>query len=137
MAHILVVEDDQLLSQAYHLILEYEGHSVRVAANGQEALDMVDELEPDIILLDLLMPEMTGLEFLKKFRQPKKHPHTTVVILSNLGDEAEIQKSLELGAYKYIVKAQATPLQLSLLVNNLIDKNLTKTQPVNAGLHAA
>ena len=126
MARVLIVEDDKLLNQAYRLILEKEGHDVRVAENGQEALDITKDFDPLVILLDLLMPEMGGLDFLKKFELETKHPDTTVVILSNLGDEKEIQKGIELGAYKYIVKAQATPIQLSLLVNNLINKNIDK-----------
>jgi len=123
MAHVLIVEDDKLLNQAYQLILEKEGHEVDVAENGREALDLVKESEPEVILLDLQMPEMGGLEFLENY-DLSKHKHTTVVILSNVGDEKEIQKGLEMGAYKYIVKAQATPIQLSVLVNNLIHKNI-------------
>jgi DNA-binding response OmpR family regulator len=128
MAHVLIVEDDKLLNQAYHLILEKEGHDVQVAENGRQALELVKKVEPEVILLDLQMPEMGGLEFLQEFELANKHPHTTVVILSNLGDEKEIQKALDLGAYKYIVKAHATPIQLSLLVNNLINKNIDKKQ---------
>lgn len=126
MAKVLIVEDDKLLSQAYQLILEREGHQVRVADNGKAALKLTKEENPQVILLDLLMPEMGGLEFLQKYELTQKHPDTTVVILSNLGDDKEIQKGLDLGAYKYIVKAQATPIQLSVLVNNLIAKNIDK-----------
>lgn len=125
MAHVLVVEDDNLLSYAYKLILEKEGHNVRIAENGKEALLMVKDQDPEVILLDLLMAEMGGIEFLKKYNQPLKHKGTTIVILSNLGDEKEVQKALDLGAYKYIVKAEATPVQLSLLVNKLIRNNIT------------
>ncbi|GAC1386929.1 MAG: hypothetical protein NVS1B7_6660 [Candidatus Saccharimonadales bacterium] len=126
MANVLIVEDDKLLSQAYHLILEHEGHDVRVAEDGKHALKLIKESDPEVILLDLMMPEMGGLEFLKRYELESKHPNTTVVILSNLGDEKEIQKGLDLGAYKYIVKAQATPIQLSVLVNTLISKNIDK-----------
>jgi DNA-binding response OmpR family regulator len=125
MADVLVVEDDGLLSHAYQLILEKDGHRVQVAENGQRALELVKAYEPEIILLDLLMPIMGGIEFLEKYDPIAKHPKTTVVILSNLGDEREVQKAMSLGAYKYIVKAQATPIQLSMLVNNLIRKNIT------------
>ena len=132
MANVLIVEDDKLLSQAYQMILAHEGHKVRVAENGDEALRLTKESDPEIILLDLLMPEMGGLEFLQKYQLKTKHPDTTVVILSNLGDDKEVQKGLNLGAYKYIVKAQATPIQLSVLVNNLISKNIAKQTPALA-----
>jgi two-component system, OmpR family, alkaline phosphatase synthesis response regulator PhoP len=125
MAQVLVVEDDRLLSHAYQLILEKDGHNVQVAENGQQALELAKKHEPEIILLDLLMPTMGGIEFLEKYSPTTKHPQTTIVILSNLGDEHEVQKAMSLGAYKYIVKAQATPIQLSMLVNNLIRKNIT------------
>lgn len=126
MANVLIVEDDALLSNAYKLILDKEGHKVRTAGNGEEALTLVKEDEPEIILLDLLMPVMGGLTFLEKYDILGKKRKTVVVILSNLGDEKEIERGLALGAYKYIVKAQATPIQLSMLVNNLISKNLTR-----------
>lgn len=126
MAKVLVIEDDLVLNQAYELILEREGHEVVTAFNGQEGLEKANELKPEIILLDLIMPVMGGLEFLKEYDVAAKHPDVKVVILSNIGDEKEAQKGLKLGAYKYIVKAHASPQELSVLVNHLITKNLNK-----------
>lgn len=126
MAKILVIEDDKVLNQAYKMILEREGHDVQTAFNGAEGMDKADADEPDIILLDLLMPTMSGLEFLKEFNAPSKHPKVKIIILSNIGDEKEAQKGMDLGAYKYIVKAHASPHDLSVLVNHLINKNLDK-----------
>jgi DNA-binding response OmpR family regulator len=124
MAHIVIIEDDTVLNQAYKLILEKAGHQVRTAHNGAEGLDIVDKSEPDIILLDLLMPTMGGLEFLKEYDLKQKHPKVKVIILSNIGDESEAEKGIQLGAYKYIVKAHASPNDLSVLVNHVINKNL-------------
>lgn len=126
MAKVLVIEDDLVLNQAYELILEREGHEVVTAFNGQEGLEKANELKPEIILLDLIMPVMGGLEFLKEYDVATMHPDVKVVILSNIGDEKEAQKGLKLGAYKYIVKAHASPQELSVLVNHLITKNLNK-----------
>lgn len=126
MAHILIVEDDQVLNNAYKFILEKEGHDVDTAFDGAEALALVKTREPQIILLDLLMPVLDGLGFLKSFNAPKDHPDVKIVILSNVGDEKEAAKGLALGAYKYVVKAHASPHDLSLLVKHLIEKNLTK-----------
>lgn len=123
MANILIVEDDKTLNDAYCLILKKAGHNVTSVYNGQEALDALKTFKPKIILLDLLMPKLSGLQFLEAF-QPKKHPKIAVIILSNIGDDNEVEKAMKLGAYKYIVKAHASPDELSTLVNHLIQKNL-------------
>ncbi len=124
MTKILIVEDDKILSNAYKITLERAKHEVITVFNGREALEVANQNEPDIILLDILMPEMTGLEFLEHYDLLKSHPNVKVVILSNIGQNDEAQKALDLGAYKYIVKAHATPDDLSAMVNHLIRKNL-------------
>jgi len=111
MANVLVVEDNKTLNQAYKMILQKEGHEVRAAYNGKEGLELVKINEPSLILLDMLMPTMNGIDFLKKFR-PDKHPETTVIILSNLNEDAEVQQALKLGARKYILKASTSPQEL-------------------------
>jgi len=128
MAKILIVEDDKVLNQAYELILKKEGHEVRTAFDGKEALAIVHDFEPLVILLDLLMPVMGGLDFLREYDVIAKHPDAFVVILSNLGDEDAVQEGMDLGAYKYVVKAHASPAQLSVLVNHLINKNIEKKE---------
>jgi two-component system response regulator VicR len=126
MAKILIVEDDKVLNDAYRMILTKEGHDVETAFDGQEALEKTETFAPSIILLDLLMPRKSGLDFLQEFDLLNKHPDTTVVILSNIGDEKEVDRAIKLGAYKYIVKAHASPAELSQLVNHLINKNIEK-----------
>lgn len=126
MAKILVVEDDTLLSDAYKLILTRKGHEVDTAANGKEALDKAKIFEPSIILLDILMPKMNGLEFMEHYDLINKHPDVKVVIMSNLEQTAEVQRAMSLGAYKYIVKANTSANDLSVLINHLISKNLDK-----------
>lgn len=132
MAKILIVEDDALLSDAYKLTLGREGHTVLVARDGKQALGEVKKNEPDIILLDILMPVMSGLEFLEAYDLPHKHPSVKVVIMSNLGQDSEVQKALRLGAYKYLIKAHTSPQDLCVLVNHLIKKNLSpgRTQTI-------
>lgn len=126
MAHILIVEDEKVLNDAYSLILKKEGHDVMTAFNGKEALQAAKKQEPDIILLDILMPEMNGIEFLREFKLKEKHPQTAVVILSNLDMDKEIEEAYKLGAYKYILKAVTSPQQLAVLVNHLVNKDLAK-----------
>lgn len=128
MANILVVEDDMILNNAYKLILTREGHMVTSVVNGQQALEAVEAAEPDLILLDLLMPKMNGLQFLEAY-DLTEHPKVKVVILSNIGNDAEVAKAMKLGAYKYIVKAHATPQDLSALVKHLVSKSYQAKPP--------
>jgi DNA-binding response OmpR family regulator len=126
MANVLIVEDDKVLNQAYEMILKKEGHDVRSVFNGQEALVALQEFKPQVILLDLLMPVMGGLDFLKEYDAQNEHADVYVIILSNLGDEKAVAEAMEMGAYKYIVKAHASPKQLSVMVNHLINRNVDK-----------
>lgn len=128
MANILVLEDNDRINQAYQLILQKEGHDVRVAFDGQEGLEKAEEQEPEIILLDLDMPRMDGLEFLRQYDVKEKHKNVKVVIMSNLDKDKEVEEALNLGAYKYILKAHASPKQLATLINHLINKNLDKKE---------
>lgn len=112
MADVLVIEDNKTLNQAYRLILQREGHDVRVAYNGQEGLELVKLAEPSLILLDMLMPVMNGVDFLKHFKAAE-HPGTKVIILSNLNEDSEVQQALALGADKYILKASTSPQELT------------------------
>ncbi len=127
MAQILVIEDNKTLNEAYKMILEHEGHSVEVAQNGQEGLEKFKKLEPDLILLDLLMPILDGLGFLKQFRKLYPKNNIKIVVLTNLDQDKEITAALKLGAYKYIVKARTSPKQLAINVNHLISHNIDKT----------
>lgn len=126
MAKVLIVEDNKVLSHAYELILKREGHEVEAAYDGEEGLDKAETFQPNIILLDILMPKKDGLSFLAEYDVKNKHPDTIVVMLSNLGEDKKVSQAMELGAYKYIIKAHASPAQLAVLVNHLINKNIEK-----------
>lgn len=119
MARVLVVEDDVTLSNAYRMILEKDKHDVELAKDGEEGLKKAELFDPEIILLDLLMPGMGGMDFLQRYQPLQLHPEVKIVILSNLGDEKLVAHARELGAEKYIVKAHTTPGQMSLLVKRL------------------
>ncbi len=121
MANVLVIEDNKTLNHAYKLILQKEGFSVRVAYNGKEGLELAKLSEPNLILLDMLMPIMNGIDFLMKFK-PANHPDTTVIILSNLNEDSEVQKALKLGAHKYILKASTSPQELIAHVREATSK---------------
>jgi two-component system response regulator VicR len=119
MAKILIVEDELPLRMAYDTILKREGHEVERARDGEEALERVEKLKPDLILLDLLMPNIDGITFLKKY-DLKKHPKVKVIVFSNLSHSDQIEKAEALGIFKYVIKSSVTPSQLSNLVNEAV-----------------
>jgi DNA-binding response OmpR family regulator len=101
---ILIAEDDPFLSKIYKMTLEGEGHEVLMASDGEDALKICHKDRPDIILLDILMPKKDGFAVLKEVKATEGCKDIPVVILSNLGQEADVQKGLKLGAVDYIVK---------------------------------
>ncbi len=108
-AKILIVEDDRYISKMYQLKLSLDGFDVQVADNGRIGIEKVKELHPDIVLTDILMPEMDGFDVIKAIKGDPELATTPILIMSNLGQEDHIQKGLELGALGYIVKSQFTP----------------------------
>lgn len=119
MADILIVEDDKDLNQAYKLILENEGHNVRTAFNGQEALELANAKEPELILLDLLMPVMGGLEFLQNYK-PSDHHNLKVLIFTNMENSPEVNAAYDLGAHRCIIKSWTAPQHLAQVINEAL-----------------
>ena len=113
MTKIAIIEDDSAISQMYRMKFEADGFDVRVANNGKIGVELVDSFKPDIILLDLQMPEMNGLEALKKIRSKDSSKTTPVIILTNLGEEEADSEIRNLGIHSYIVKANLTPRQVA------------------------
>ncbi|HMR72922.1 MAG TPA: response regulator [Candidatus Saccharibacteria bacterium] len=112
MTKIAIIEDDPVIRQMYLMKFETAGFDVAVAENGQEGVLLVERFRPDIILLDLTMPVMTGDEALAEIRRSERGRDVPVMILTNLGEE-EAPKSLHrLGIHSYIVKADLTPRQV-------------------------
>lgn len=115
MSNILIVEDETILSDAYSIILNHHGHITEVATNGVEALEKLKTFKPDLILLDLLMPTMDGIGFLKAYkRDPGKSPH--IIVYSNLYDARKEAEVRALGAVKIVLKSSITPNGLVELV---------------------
>ena len=86
MTKIAIIEDDQAISQMYRIKFETEGYEVEIAENGKLGLELVENFRPDIILLDLMMPEMSGDEMLAKLRQTDFGRDVKVIILTNVGE---------------------------------------------------
>lgn len=106
MNHILIVEDEEFLVRALKDNLSSEGYSVSVAMDGEAAFEELKKKKPNLILLDLLLPKKNGFDVLKEVRQSPDWQLIPVVILSNLGEDSEIKRGLELGANDYFVKSQ-------------------------------
>ena len=116
MAKVLIAEDEKALNDAYVMILKRAGHEVKSALDGAEALKITETYEPDVILLDLRMPEVGGIEFLESYKLPKNHPKVKVIIFSNLDMQKEIDQAFALGASKYMLKSWASPSELVKMV---------------------
>jgi DNA-binding response OmpR family regulator len=110
---IAIIEDDVAISQMYRLKFEAEGFEVQTAENGKIGLELIEEFKPGIILLDLMMPEMTGDEMLEELRKKDWGKDITVIILTNLGEEEAPKKLKELDVHSFIVKAEMTPSQVA------------------------
>ena len=116
--HILFVEDDRAISEMYSRILTKNGYKVDFAFDGAEGLQKAQTHHFDLILLDIMMPEMTGLEVLEKLRgeDGSGSPDTKIVILTNFAQDETSDKARDLHADGFIVKADVVPSQLILLL---------------------
>lgn len=109
---ILIVEDDPVLLKMYTEKFSFEGFRVLNAKDGEEALKVALSQKIDIILLDIMLPRMSGTDFLERLRQDPRAKNTPVVALTNLAEEEEKQRALKLGVEEYLVKAMQTPEQV-------------------------
>jgi CheY-like chemotaxis protein len=125
-ANILIVEDDKDLNNAYSMILESEGYTVQSAFDGKEALASLKSFEPQLILLDLLMPIMGGLEFLQHYDLLKSHSDVKVLIFTNMENSPEVTEAYKLGAHRCIIKSWTAPHNLSKVISETLDKKPVK-----------
>jgi len=113
---ILLAEDDRFLRKAAEATLRRSGFTVFTAVDGEEALRLAQAEIPDLILLDLIMPKLQGFEVLRSLKQSPETSHIPVIVLSNLGQDRDIQQAMESGAVAYLVKAN---LSLEELVKHV------------------
>ncbi len=116
MTKIAIIEDDQAISQMYRFKFEAEGYQVETAENGRLGLELVENMKPDMILLDLMMPEMTGDEMLEKLRAQPWGKKVKVIVLTNVGEQEIPPHIKELGVSGVILKADMTPRQVADVV---------------------
>jgi DNA-binding response OmpR family regulator len=121
---ILIVEDEGQLNEAYQIILKQAGYNIRVAFNGREALEISRVYAPDLILLDVHMPDMDGLEFLQAYDHKVTHPAVKIIIFSNYDVQDEVDRAYKLGADRYILKVGASARELLQIVENTLNKRV-------------
>jgi CheY-like chemotaxis protein len=122
MAKILIAEDERDIRELITFTLRYAGHEVTQAANGEEALALAKQTTPELILMDVRMPKMTGYEACRHIKADDALKNIPVIFLSAKGQEAEIQTGLEVGASDYILKPFA-PDQLIKRVSEILTAN--------------
>lgn len=118
---ILFVEDDPFLVDIYKKKLGEAGYDVILAENGQSALKTIETTAVDLLILDIVMPKVDGWETLRQFKAHPKLKNSKIMIFSNLGGKAEVAKGLQMGADKYLIKANYTPSQVIDEVKKLLN----------------
>ncbi|OYX41603.1 hypothetical protein B7Y94_04790 [Candidatus Saccharibacteria bacterium 32-49-12] len=121
MTKIAIIEDDPTISQMYRMKFEADGFDVQMADNGRTGVEVVKNFQPDVILLDIQMPEMNGAEALKLIRAEESSKLTPVIVLTNLGEEEAPSEMRSLGIESYIVKANYTPRQVVARVKEIVE----------------
>jgi DNA-binding response OmpR family regulator len=121
MPKIAIIEDDLAIAQMYRLKFEAEGYKVEIAENGRLGLELCEQMKPDLVLLDLMMPEMNGDEMLEKMRGTDWGKQVKVMILTNVGEQEAPDKLKSLHVLGFVVKAEMTPKQVA----ELVQKELT------------
>lgn len=124
MSYILVIEDEIFLSNIMRVRLEDEGYRVKLAHDGKEALQMLEESIPDLMLLDLIMPNMDGFDFLKAVKANDKFKNIPVIVTTNLNQAEDMAKVNAMGVTEYVVKSDVTMDELEDKVTKIVKKNI-------------
>lgn len=133
MAKILIVEDDPLMSRMYQKIFTFEKYEVDMASDGQEGLEKARTSKPTMILLDVMMPKMNGLQVLDKLKSDPELKSIPVVMLTNLAGQQDAETALSKGAVKYIVKSEYEPKQVANMVKEILAGYTRNEVPTTEG----
>ena len=120
MARILIVEDDPLMSRMYQKIFTFERFEVSLAYNGEEGFEKAVKEKPTLMLLDVMMPKMNGIQLLEKLKIDPTTKTIPVVMLTNLAGQQDAERALAKGAVKYIVKSEYEPKQIVNMVKEIL-----------------
>jgi DNA-binding response OmpR family regulator len=119
---VLIVEDDKKLQSVFEIILKKEGHDTAVANDGEDALAKAEEFKPDLILLDIMMPNKDGIGFLRDYKAQHRIKPPKIIIFSNLEHVENLDEAYRLGATRYMLKAATTPKDLLALVKQTLEQ---------------
>lgn len=117
---ILIVEDDKMIRSMYETKLKQEGFFVLLAENGTQGLEIAIKEKPDLILLDIIMPQIDGFTVLQELRLHKALKKTPIILLTNLGTSEDKEKGHKFGADDYLVKSNLTPAQITDIVRKYL-----------------
>ena len=123
---ILIVEDDSFVLDIYQTKLSQEGYTVIEARNGVEGMKKLEKEKPDLILLDIVMPYMDGIEVLKKIKEDNDLKKIPVILLTNLSQKEEINVGLGLGANDYLIKSHFTPSEVMEKIKVYLNQDKNK-----------
>jgi two-component system alkaline phosphatase synthesis response regulator PhoP len=123
MIKLLIIEDDETLAELYKVVFKQQGFEVESAIEGEIGLQKAQMIKPDLILLDLMMPRMNGLEVLERLKQNEETKNILVIIITNLTDSIVEAKARKAGVCQYLLKSQYLPQQLVDVVNNTLKAN--------------
>jgi DNA-binding response OmpR family regulator len=120
---VLLVEDDRFLRKAAEATLRKGGFTVMAAADGEEALNLVRTDIPHLVLLDLIMPKIQGFEVLRRLKEDASTRHVPVIVLSNLGQDSDIQRAMTAGAAGYLIKSNLSLQDLLARVKSMLSED--------------
>ena len=120
--NVLIAEDDNFVAEVYSTKLLEMGHKVRIAQNGEEGLKMIGEEKPDLILLDIIMPVMGGIEMLGELKKKDEWKQIPVILLTNVGEKESVQKVMNLGVRDYLIKSHFTPAEVIEKIEAILGK---------------
>lgn len=118
---ILLVEDDFAIQDMYKRVLEQAGYEVMVTANGKEGVELFNHAPFDLVLLDIMLPDLDGISALTQMKQNQQNTDTKIVMLTNLGQDDVIKKAFAIGANSYLIKSSLTPYQVVDEVKSIFD----------------
>jgi DNA-binding response OmpR family regulator len=119
---VLIVEDDPFIRDIYQVKFSQEGFEVTIAENGMEALKKMEQYIPDIILLDIIMPYMDGMETLKNIKNNENWKKIPIIMLTNISEKEKINESEQYGVNDYLIKSHFTPSEVVAKVSALLGK---------------
>lgn len=128
MTKVLLIEDDPLIYRLYQKLFTLEGFQIELADNGLSGLEVIPVFQPDVILLDIMMPTMNGIEMLGKIKAEDKSKDTPVIVLTNVSDSNVTHMALQAGAVVCLIKSQTEPADVVATVKGVLAKTAADQQ---------